>query len=80
MKQEDAIHLSPDDDKILKDDVLPHFLQKYTARKNIFTTLTDQDFRLLEELFHRAAGRPLGYTLTKSTEFVKKVNITSYYH
>jgi hypothetical protein len=36
--------------------------------------LTEKDFRLLEDLYHRVMGRPLPYKLTKSSEIVKMVS------
>ena len=66
--------LSAIEKKKVKDDVIPHFIQKYTSEVDCFAPLTEKDFRLLEDLYHHVMGRPLPYKLMKSSEFVKMVS------
>jgi hypothetical protein len=67
------IVLSAVEKKKVKDDVIPHFLQKYTSENDCFAPLTEKDFRLLEDLCQRVMGRPLSYKLTKASEIIKMV-------
>jgi hypothetical protein len=66
--------LSSNEKKKVKDDIIPHFMQKYTSQNDCFAPLTEKDFRLLEDLWHRTLGRPLPYKLTKNSEVVKMVS------
>jgi hypothetical protein len=68
-----VIVLSTGEKKKIKDDVIPHFIQKYAAQNDCFAPLTEKDFRLLEDLFHRVTGRPLPCRLTKNSDVVKMV-------
>ena len=72
-EQEQEI-LSANEKKKVKDDVIPHFMQRYTSQVDCFAPLTEKDFRLLENLCHRVMGRPLLYKLTKDSEVVKTVS------
>jgi hypothetical protein len=66
--------LSANEKKKIKDDIIPHFMQKYTSQNDCFAPLTEKDFRLLEDLWHRVMGRPLPYKLTKNSEVVRMVS------
>jgi hypothetical protein len=72
----EEIVLSTSEKKKLKDDVIPHFMQKYTSQNDCFAPLTEKDFRLLEDLCHRVMGKPLPYRLTKTSDVIKTVRST----
>lgn len=70
---------SASDKKKFKDDVIPHFFQKYTSQADCFAPLLEKDFRLLEDLCHRVMGKPLPFKLTKNSEAIKLVCSTRFF-
>ena len=66
--------LSANEKKKVKDNVIPHFMQKYTSEADCFTPLIEKDFWLLKDLYHHVMGGPLPYKLTKNSEVARMVS------
>ena len=66
--------LSTNEKKKVKDNIIPHFMQKYTSKADCFAPLTEKDFQVLEDLYHCVMGGLLPYKLTKNSEVVRMVS------
>jgi hypothetical protein len=60
--------------KTIKAIVVPYFIAIYMAEgADPWRTLTSKDFDILEELYLRACGEPIGYKIAENAEIIKLV-------